>query len=97
MNTPAPSPKKSFFVRLQLRLAQARFLTFSALLHVVLVVIGGSVVLIKQVVDAPDFEPEGKVQQRGEGEEPRLREPQLQPDEERFFGGWSGSVHRWMR
>ena len=59
MNTPDPSPKKTLLLRLQLRLAQARFFTFSALLHVVLVIIGGSVVLIQQVVEAPDFETAG--------------------------------------
>ena len=85
MNTPAPSPKKSFFVRLQLRLAQARFLTFSALLHVVLVVIGGSVVLIKQVVDAPDFEPEGSIVEVNQtvrppqNDEPLLKRVEFEP------------------
>ena len=61
MNTPSPSLKKPFLLRLQLRLAQARFFTFSALLHVVLVIIGGSVVLIQQVAQQSDFEPPGGV------------------------------------
>ncbi len=38
-----------------MRLAQARFLTFSALIHTVLIVMGGSVVLFKQMSDPDDF------------------------------------------
>ena len=47
--------EKSFFVRLQLRLAQARFFTFSALIHTVLIVIGGGVVLFREPSEPPDF------------------------------------------
>jgi hypothetical protein len=52
----APEPPKPFMKRLQERLAASRFFTFSLLLHVVLVIMGGSVVLIKSAMDAPDFE-----------------------------------------
>jgi hypothetical protein len=45
--------------RIQEKLAASRFFTFSALLHVVLVVMGGSVVLFKQYVEPPDFVSEG--------------------------------------
>jgi hypothetical protein len=49
-------PPKPFSKRLQERLAASRFFTFSLLLHVVIVVMAGSIVLIKTVSDAPDFE-----------------------------------------
>src|SRR5437762_794822 len=51
----APEPKKPLTVRVQERLAASRFLTFSVLLHAVLVLMGGSVVLFKQYVEPPDF------------------------------------------
>jgi hypothetical protein len=54
-----PAPKKPFVQRIQEKLAASRFLTFSVLLHVVLVVMGGSVVLFKQYVAPPDFAPDG--------------------------------------
>jgi len=50
-----PEPKKPLMQRLQERLAASRFLTFSALLHAVLIFLAGSVVLIKQATDVPDF------------------------------------------
>ena len=46
----SPKPK-----RVQERLAASRFLAFSFLLHVVLVLAGGSVVLFKAYVEQPDF------------------------------------------
>jgi hypothetical protein len=49
-------PPKSFAKRLQQRLAASRFFTFSLLIHVVIVVMAGSIVLIKTATDAPDFE-----------------------------------------
>ncbi len=49
-------PPKPFAKRLQERLAASRFFTFSLLLHVVIVIMGGSVVLFKAYVEAPDFE-----------------------------------------
>jgi hypothetical protein len=53
--------KVPFSVWLQEKLAASRFLTISLLLHVVLVVLGGSVVLFKQYVEPPDFVAEGGV------------------------------------
>ncbi|MEA3209607.1 MAG: hypothetical protein QOE70_2664 [Chthoniobacter sp.] len=52
----AQEPKKPFMKRLQERLAASRFLTFSLLLHVIIVVMGGSVVLFKIAQEQPDFE-----------------------------------------
>jgi prenyltransferase beta subunit len=50
-----PEPKKPLVVRIQEKLAASRFLTFSVLLHAVLVLMGGSVVLFKSYVEPPDF------------------------------------------
>src|SRR5580698_5453889 len=50
-----PEPKKPFLERVQERLAASRFLTFSALLHAILIFLGGGVVLYKQATDVPDF------------------------------------------
>ena len=47
--------KKPLLTRLQLRLAEARFLTFSALIHTVLIVIGGGVVLFQRPPEITDF------------------------------------------
>src|SRR5580700_6782349 len=55
MSMYAPEPKKSLFERLQERLAASRFLTFSALLHAILIFLCGGVVLYKQATDVPDF------------------------------------------
>ncbi|MES2572375.1 MAG: hypothetical protein V4710_20265 [Verrucomicrobiota bacterium] len=50
------APKNTlFFNRLTVYLAQARFLTFSAFLHVVLVILGGSAILFEQNIKPPDF------------------------------------------
>lgn len=54
-----PEAKKPFMERLQERLAASRFLTFSALLHAILIFLGGGVVLYKQVTDTPDFAASG--------------------------------------
>jgi len=51
----APEPPKSILEKLQERAAASRFFTVSVLLHVVLIVMGGSVVLFKQMSDPPDF------------------------------------------
>jgi len=51
--------QKPFMKRLQERLAASRFFTFSLLLHVIIVILGGSVVLFKQFVEPPDFVSEG--------------------------------------
>ncbi len=56
---PTSRQKKPLLTRLQLRLAEARFLTFSALLHAVLIVIGGGVVLFTQPSQPPDFTASG--------------------------------------
>ena len=55
----ASPEQKSFGRKLQERIAQSRFFTFSLLLHVVIVVLGGGVVLFHKALDAPDFSSEG--------------------------------------
>jgi hypothetical protein len=67
-----PAPRKSLVQRFQEKLAASRFLTFSLLLHVVLVVMGGSVVLFKQYVAPPDFAPDGPLV----GSETAVRPPE---------------------
>jgi hypothetical protein len=47
--------KKPFMRRLQERLAASRFFTFSLLLHVIIVILGGTVVLFKAYIEPPDF------------------------------------------
>ncbi len=56
MDTLQPQP---FSKRLQARIAASRFFTFSLLIHVVIVVMGGSVVLFKHYSEPPDFTAEG--------------------------------------
>jgi hypothetical protein len=51
--------KKPLSKVIQEKLAASRFLTFSLLLHVILVVMGGSVVLFKQYIEPPDFTSSG--------------------------------------
>ncbi len=51
-----PEPPKPVIERVKERLAASRFFTFSLMLHIVIVIVGGSVVLIKKVMDPPDFE-----------------------------------------
>ncbi len=53
MKTADPKP---LLLRLQTRLAASRFFTFSLLLHVILVVMGGSVVLFRQMARVDDFQ-----------------------------------------
>ena len=55
----AAPERKSFAQKLQEKIAQSRFFTFSLLLHVVIVVLGGGVVLFHKAIDAPDFTSEG--------------------------------------
>ncbi len=50
-----PELKNRFFTNLQARLAEARFLTFSALIHTLIVLLGGSVVLFERMAETPDF------------------------------------------
>ena len=54
-----PPETKTFKQRFQERLAASRFFTFSLLLHVILVILGGSVVLFNRYVDPPDFTSDG--------------------------------------
>jgi len=51
--------KQPFSKRLQAFLAKSRFATFSVLLHVVIVVMAGSVVLFRKYTEPPDFTAEG--------------------------------------
>ena len=55
----AAPEQKSFAQKLQEKIAQSRFFTFSLLLHIVIVVLGGGVVLFHKSIDAPDFTSEG--------------------------------------
>lgn len=71
----APEPEKSFVTRLQERLAASRFLTFSVLLHAVLILMGGSVVLFKQYVEPPDFASDGPLV----GSDVQVQAPAEQP------------------
>ncbi len=71
----SPEPEKNFVTRLQERLAASRFLTFSVLLHAVLVLMGGSVVLFKQYVEPPDFAADGDLV----GSEVQVQAPAEQP------------------
>ena len=50
-----------FATRLQERIAQSRFLTFSLLLHISIVIIGGSTVLFHRMPPAEDFSPPGEL------------------------------------
>ena len=59
MNT---TPEKlSLAVRLQERIAQSRFFTFSLLLHVIIVTIAGGAVLFHRTPPAEDFAPPGEL------------------------------------
>ena len=51
----SPEPKKPLHTRLIEKLAASRFFTVSALIHVVLIFLGGSVVLFKHYAEPPDF------------------------------------------
>ena len=55
----AAPEQKTFGQKLQEKIAQSRFFTFSLLLHVVIVVLGGGVVLFHRMNDAPDFTSDG--------------------------------------
>src|ERR1700722_10042638 len=55
----APVENTNFITRIQLKLAASRFFTFSLLLHVVIVIMAGSVVIFKRFADPPDFAAEG--------------------------------------
>ena len=73
--------KPSFSKRLQAKLAASRYATFSILLHVVIVVMGGSVVLFKHITDPPDFTAgggEGLVSQDVQAQPPPPAEQQTE-------------------
>ncbi len=79
----SPEPPKPFAQRLQEKLAASRFFTFSLLIHVVIVIMCGSVVLIKSAMEAPDFEASsgGLV----EGSEQVAAPPEAPPDVTQTF------------
>jgi hypothetical protein len=72
-------PKKPLHTRLIERLAASRFFTFSALVHGVLIFLGGSVVLFTHKADPPDFESNGGglVATDGQAETPPDRPPDV--------------------
>jgi hypothetical protein len=77
--------RKPVLERLQERLAASRFLTFSALIHVVLMILAGSVVLYEQESESlPDFTaPQGLVDRDRQPAPPRQRveiTEQFQPE-----------------
>ena len=45
----------SLQARIFLWMGRARYATFSAMIHIVLIILGGSAVLIKNIVEPPDF------------------------------------------
>ena len=75
----SPEPPKSFLQKLQERAAASRFFTVSVLLHVVLIVMGGSVVLFKRMTEPPDFSSaEGLVSDAAPAEAPPEQKPEVQ-------------------
>ena len=62
--------------------SKAQFLTMSALLHAVLILLLGGTVLVKQITDTPDFaaEPGGLVRNETVETKPPEDQPQLNPD-----------------
>ena len=50
-----PSPSRPFFSRLHERMAASRFLTFSLLIHAIIVILGGGAVIMTGVDRVPDF------------------------------------------
>jgi hypothetical protein len=79
----AHDPQKPLARRIQERLAASRFFTFSLLLHLVIVVMCGSIVLIKNALETPDFEASsgGLV----EGSEQVAAPPETPPDVTQTF------------
>ena len=75
----SPEPPKSFLQKLQERAAASRFLTISVLLHVALIVMGGSVVLFKHMAEPPDFTSgDGLVADSVEVSAPPEQKPEVQ-------------------
>src|SRR4051794_32485137 len=52
-------PHESFQVVMMRRLASLRFFTFSALIHVILLILIGGTVMFQQVEEVPDFSSDG--------------------------------------
>ncbi len=61
VEAPLEEPRRSWFSLILTRLAALRFLTFSALFHVVLLLLIGGTVLYKNKEEIPDFAPEGSL------------------------------------
>ena len=75
----SPEPPKSFLQKLQERAAASRFFTVSVLLHVVLIVMGGSVVLFKRMTEPPDFNSaDGLVSDSVQVDAPPEQKPEVQ-------------------
>ncbi|MEO6739282.1 MAG: prenyltransferase/squalene oxidase repeat-containing protein [Chthoniobacteraceae bacterium] len=56
---PEPEPKQSFLQKFQQKLAESRYFMLSCVIHTVIVILAGSVVLYKAIVEPPDFVAEG--------------------------------------
>ena len=52
-------PQLSLFQRFQQKLAESRYFMLSCVIHAVIVILGGSIVIYKTLVDPPDFIAEG--------------------------------------
>ncbi len=52
-------PPVPFFQRMQAKLAESRFFTFSLLLHIIILVLVGGIVVVSQMQDPTDFAAEG--------------------------------------
>ncbi len=78
----SPEPPKSLLEKLQEKAAASRFFTVSVLLHVVIIVMGGSVVLFKRMAAVEDFAAaDGLVS----GEVAPQAPPEQQPDVQQQF------------
>ena len=75
----SPEPPKTFLQKLQERAAASRFFTVSVLLHVILIVMGGSVVLFQRMSKLPDFNASGDlVADNAQVETPPEPKPDMQ-------------------
>jgi hypothetical protein len=75
----ASEPKKPFHARMAEKLAASRFFTFSAMIHLVIIFLVGSVVLFKHYAEPPDFVASegGLVANEGQVEAPPEQPPDL--------------------
>ena len=75
-------PKRPFHTRMVEKLAASRFLTFSALIHAVILFLGGSVVLFKHYAEPPDFAASGGslVSNDSAAQAPPEQLPQVHPE-----------------